>query len=159
VIPTAPATAKPVFATDADALAAAEKAYVAYLAVSDAVSSDGGRNATRLKPVVSAKWFPNELAAYAKFAKTGDSFVGASGYDAFNLQKNSVSVGGYADVDVYVCADVSKTRELDTHGVDITPNARSNTYAIVAEFVGKHPQSDVLLFAGSQPWSGKSFCS
>jgi hypothetical protein len=44
VIPTSTPSAAPVFASDAAALAAAKKAYVAYLAVSDAVANDGGKN-------------------------------------------------------------------------------------------------------------------
>ena len=42
--PTPTAAATPAFASDEEALAAAEKAYAAYLAVLDDVTADGGRN-------------------------------------------------------------------------------------------------------------------
>ena len=41
-------SATPVFASDAEALAAAEKAYAAYLKVSDEIANDGGKDPDRI---------------------------------------------------------------------------------------------------------------
>jgi hypothetical protein len=158
VIPTSQASSTPVFATDADALAAAKKAYVAYLAVSDEVSADGGKNAERLAPLVTAKWLPTEMKSYSSFEQTGDKFVGSSKFTSIKLQQQSTNGADLADVQTYICADVSDTRLIDSKGRDITPSGRANLYPIVARFESKSSNSAVLLFAGSQPWSGKSFC-
>jgi hypothetical protein len=149
---------KPVFASDAAALAAAKKAYVAYLAVSDQVANDGGINPERLAVVVTKGWLPTEVASYKSFAKSGDRFTGESTYKSFTLQERGTASDGRVEVSAYVCADVSKTRLLDASGTDITPPSRASVYPIVAEFVGASSQSSNLLFAGSEPWSGRNYC-
>jgi hypothetical protein len=159
VIPTSEPSSTPVFASNAAALAAAKKAYVAYLAVSDAVSNDGGANAERLASVVTKAWLPTELKSYAAFAKTGERFSGETTFDRFQLQSREVDGDGLAVVVVYVCADVSKTRLIDSTGTDITPASRQNVYPIVATFDSGAVASPNLVFDGSIPWSGKSYCS
>jgi hypothetical protein len=159
VIPTSTPSAAPVFASDAAALAAAKKAYVAYLAVSDAVANDGGMNPERLSPVVTKAWLSTEVASYVTFAKSGDRFTGQSGYTTFSLQKSETVGDDLADVTAYICADVSNTRLIDATGADITPSTRESKYPIVAEFKSAVSKSSKLLFAGSEPWSGKNFCS
>jgi hypothetical protein len=157
VIPTSEPSSKPVFASNAAALAAAKKAYVAYLAVSDTISNDGGKGAQTLQPLVTKQWLPTETQSYATFAKTGERFTGATGFDSFRLQSLSVN-HGLAEVTVYVCANVSKTRLLDATGSDITPGSRQDVYPIVVSFESAAAASRRLLFAGSEPWSGKNYC-
>ena len=159
VIPTSVPSTKPVFASDAEALAAAKKSYVAYLAVSDQISNEGGSDAQRLKPFVTEQWLPSETSSYAAFAKTGERFTGTTGFDTFRLQSRQTAGNGNAEVAVYVCANVSNTRLVDANGADITPSGRLDVYPIVANFEGAVPASPKLLFAGSEPWSGKNFCS
>jgi hypothetical protein len=157
VIPTSDPSSTPVFASNAEALAAAKTAYVAYLAVSDEISNAGGADSQRLAPLVTKKWLPSETESYAAFANTGERFTGVTGFDSFRLQSSNVS-HGYAEVEVYVCANVSRTRLLDATGADITPAARQDVYPIVASFESATSASRNLLFAGSEPWSGKSYC-
>jgi hypothetical protein len=159
VIPTAEPSAAPVFASDAAALAAAKKAYVAYLAVSDEVANDGGKNPERLAPVVTKGWLSTEVASYVSFAKSGDRFTGQSGFTSFSVQKNAMGPESRAGISAYICADVSNTRLLDATGADITPTTRANVYPIVGEFESATSKSAKLLFAGSEPWSGRNFCS
>jgi hypothetical protein len=158
VIPTAPETVKPVFASDADALAAAEKAYVKYLAVSDAVGDDGGKNPERITPLVAPDWLPTELKSYATFEKSGNTFSGSTSFTSFRLQRDEQTSDSLADVTVYVCLDLTKTRELNSVGTDITPRSRVDVYPIVAEFLSSQLAPTTLLFAGNEPWSGKNFC-
>jgi hypothetical protein len=159
VIPTAVPTATPVFASDADALAAAKKAFTSYLRESDVISDVGGADPQRIAPFVTKKWLSSELKSYAKLEKSGDRFTGAMAFDEFKLQSRVVNQHQVAAVVTYVCVDVSNTRLLDPSGVDITSPSRQDKYAVVATFESGVPASADLLFGGSVPWSGRSFCS
>src|SRR5690606_919779 len=69
-MPTPPPTpsAAPVFASDEEALAAAEEAYGKYLETVDAILADGGSNAERLKPLVTSALFEHEREGFATYA-------------------------------------------------------------------------------------------
>src|SRR4051812_41826324 len=62
------ASATPVFASDAEALAAAEKAYAAYLKVSGEISADGGLKPERIDPLVTKEQAPREHDTFAYFS-------------------------------------------------------------------------------------------
>ncbi len=159
VIPTAQPSTAPVFATSADALAAAKKSFITYLAVSSEISNDGGMEAQRIAPAVSKKWLPSELASYAKFVKSGQRFTGAMTFQQFRLQSWDVDSDELAEVVAYVCVDVSHTHLLNRAGADITPSSRQDVYPIVANFESAARMSPNLLFSGSTPWSGTNYCS
>ena len=81
VIPTSEPSVAPVFTSDAAALAAAKKAYLAYLAVSDQVARDGGDNADRFAGVVTASWLSKEKASAATLKSTSRRQVGETAVD------------------------------------------------------------------------------
>jgi hypothetical protein len=159
VIPTSEPSAAPVFASDAAALAAAKKAYLAYLAVSDEVGNDGGANPERLKMVVTRAWLPTEVKSYAAFAKTGDRFTGSSGVGSFTLQRRDQSAKGYASVVVYACLDLSNAGVVDNEGKVVSPVGAQGELPLEVSFVGKSANSRLLIVDRSAPWSGQNFCS
>ena len=57
---------KPLFASDEEALAAAEEAYAAYLAMSDEISHDGGVNPERIAPFVTSERLVTELDSFGR---------------------------------------------------------------------------------------------
>jgi hypothetical protein len=159
VIPTADPTVAPIFATDADALAAAKTAYEGYLAASDAIGNDGGANAQRIAPFVTSTWLPKELASFAQFKSTGNRFAGGTTFAKFTLQRNAPNPAGGAHLTIYVCVDVSKSRLLNKFGKDITPASRTNISPIQIEMMSAPARAQTLLFDGSRPWSGSNFCA
>jgi hypothetical protein len=158
VVPTSTPSVAPVFATDADALAAAKTAYTGYLAVTDLVGNQGGSDATRIAPFVTSAWLPHELGDYRALAKLGESFDGRSRWTYFKIQDRSQSASGIAEVHAYVCVDVSKSVLLDSKGRDITPKNRVDFFPSVVDLQGRTSGSSVLLFGGSEPWTGANFC-
>ena len=158
VVPTSTPSVAPVFASDADALAAAKKAYTGYLAATDAVGNSGGVQPDRMAPFVTAEWLPRELRDYESLAKKGEKFRGRTSFTNFTLQSHDQSSTGIAQVEAYVCVDVSKSTLLDAKGRDITPATRINLIPAVVDFVGRTPHSSELLLDGSEPWSGANFC-
>jgi hypothetical protein len=156
VAPTPEATATPVFASDAEALAAAKTAYEGYLAASDQIGNDGGRNPERISKWVGPGRLPEELKIFLDFAKTGNRLVGRSSFFDFRLQSLSRDADGSAVLAAYVCDDVSRTKVVDATGADITPKLRLRIVPLQVRFKTLAPTR--FLVEGSEPWSGEDFC-
>ncbi|MBX3098765.1 MAG: hypothetical protein KF761_04230 [Salinibacterium sp.] len=144
-------TSAPMFASDEEALAAAEAAYGAYLAVSDAISSEGGANPERLRDFVTDEELVQSSARFEEFELTGNRTQGASTFDTLLLQR-------YDDdgITVYLCLDVTDVRVFDAGGVDITPPDRSNRIPLEVSFGA---QGNDLQLSGSQVWAEVSYCA
>jgi hypothetical protein len=117
------ASATPVFGSDAEALAAAEKAYAAYESVSDQILIDGGSQPERLKVVASETVYKTELAGFKRVADKGWRSTGGTTFDHFSLQS-------YAPhnlknlIEAYVCSDVSKVDVLNSAGQSVVSASR-----------------------------------
>ena len=79
--PTPKTSTTPVFANEAEALAAATKAYAAYVKVSDEILADGGRNPERINDVATGEAREIAKRGFTKFrdgnlTSTGSSKVG-----------------------------------------------------------------------------------
>ena len=156
-IPTLPPTpsATPIFASEEEALAAAEEAYAAYSEMSDLISSEGGAEPERIAPLVTESQLEREVETAEYFSSRNLRAVGGPTVTYFELQQFSESAEG-AEVVVYVCLDVSETRVVDATGADVTPPDREPTVPLEVEFVSDEANS--LLVARSDVWSGSSFC-
>jgi hypothetical protein len=157
-IPSSTPTNTPVFATAADALAAARTAYRDYLAVSAVVAGDGGKHPERIGSVVGPAWLPTELSGFKDLARKKLRLVGVSTFSVFSLQDREDEPNGLAVVHVYVCEDVGPTRVLNSAGHDVTPSARKPLHPLVVKFVSQANRPTRLLYAGGDPWAGKDFC-
>ena len=155
VAPHATSTAKPLFASDAEALAAATKAYAAYLKMSDLISQEGGIKPERMKPLVTNKMLAHETSSASKLAASGQRQRGRTAFDHTSLQSVIQRDKG-AIVDMYVCLDLSGVQIIDDAGDDATAPGARTRYSFVASFVAK-PDKSVLLDS-NVPWDGASFC-
>jgi hypothetical protein len=158
VIPTAQPSTAPVFATNADALAAAKKAYVGYQHASDAIGQDGGADSDRIAPWVTKSRVPVEKRQFASLNRTGDHLTGSSSFDSFRLQQVDQSAG-VVSVTVYVCDDVAESRVINAGGKDVTPQGRMGVIPIVVDFRSARARSSRLLVEGSTLWTGSDFCA
>lgn len=158
VIPTSTPISAPVFASEEEALAAAVAAYEAYLAVSDLIGNEGGKNPERLAGVVSGALLASETDAYVEFAATGNRLTGHSAYKSFTLQRVHESAGE-VEVVAYVCADVSGSRLLNSENEDVTPPSRSDFLPLEVFFTNESRGSSTLLMGGSEPWPSQDICS
>lgn len=148
------ASGTPVFASDAEALAAAEKAYAAYVEISDQVLIDGGSHAERLKAITSASLYTEELKGFQLTAKNGWHSTGGTTYDHFSLQ-------GYHPEDraalivAYVCSDVSRVDVLDSNGVSVVSPDRSERTPFEVTFALR---DSALVLARDDVWAGGGVC-
>ena len=158
VVPTSTPSVAPVFATDADALAAAKTAYTGYLAASDTVGFDSGKHAERIAPWVTQQLMPNELNSYAAMSKVGNHFSGATSFTRFDLESRTQSPQGEAVLVVYTCLDLSKARTFDHKGRDITPAGLANFLPLEVSFISRSKGSRSLVLERSSSWQGDNFC-
>lgn len=148
----------PIFASDEEALAAAEEAYTAYLIVVDEISHNGGDgDLAVLEKVASAEYIPDLQNSIEQLRTSGNHSTGATRFDGMKLVEQT-QVGGFATVSTYVCLDVSEVRNVDGSGTDITSSERVERRALVADFISVSPGSGNLVVNGSEPWTGNDFC-
>ncbi|MDH6255315.1 hypothetical protein [Aurantimicrobium minutum] len=141
---------KPLFATDAEALAAAEAAYANYLEVSDQIARDGGANPERLKGLVSDELLKSQYSSYENAALSKLKASGSSTFYNFKLQQFKPG-----QLSNYVCLDVSGIRVLDESGLDATPADRPNLLPLSLSWLQKGNQ---IVLESSDVWTGENFC-
>src|SRR5690606_22722214 len=92
-IPTLPPTptVTPVFASEEEALAAAEDAYAAYLEMSYLIASEGGLEPERIAPLVTNEQFERELESLSIYSERGLHVDGQTRFDSMMLQQMSQS--------------------------------------------------------------------
>jgi predicted small lipoprotein YifL/sulfur relay (sulfurtransferase) complex TusBCD TusD component (DsrE family) len=156
-LPTLPPTpsSTPVFASEEEALAAAEEAYGAYLEMSNLISSEGGSDPERIAPFVTAEQLVQETEASAFLSENGLHVTSGITATRMVLQGYQES-DGTAEVTVYVCLDAAGARIVDASGNDRTPSDRPETVAL--EVVMSGSVGDPLVMASSEQWSDSSFC-
>jgi hypothetical protein len=145
-------TATPLFATDEEALAAAEEAYRAYQAVSDLIFSEGGIGIDRLESVVTGEQLKVDSAGFRDIADLGYHSVGNTSFRDLELQSQT-SDFGIANVVVYLCEDVSGVDVLDRNGVSIVPAERPDVVRYEVGFTGKEGQPKTLLVESREVWT------
>jgi hypothetical protein len=149
-MPTPPPTpsAVPVFASDEEALAAAEEAYGKFLSATDAVIRDGGAAPERVEAYLSPELYDREVAGYEQLAQNGWHGVGSTTFE-LTLQ--------YYDeqrVVTYACDDVSETDVLDSNGNSVVLESRATRVAYEVEF----DAANDLRIMRKDVWSGGGVC-
>ena len=159
VIPGPLPSSTPIFASDEEALAAAEEAYGAYLAVSDQIIADGGQRPDRLLEVATQEVLDVEIEGYEQLVELGWHGVGASTLDHLTLQSfDAFAVGGKAAVTVYACVDVSGVDIQDSAGVSVVSADRPSRTPFQTTFDTSGDGPPGLVLAAKEPWSGDDFC-
>jgi outer membrane murein-binding lipoprotein Lpp len=153
--PQAHATVKPLFASDADALAAATKAYGAYLKMSDTISQEGGADPERLAPLVTTEWLKKEIHSYETFAASDRRQIGEAAVRNAILQ----NVDDRAQtVTTYFCTDISNAHFVDSEGVDVTPTSRQGLVSLEVMLKAVTASDAELVISEVAPWSGTAVC-
>ena len=114
--PTAPA--EPLFATDAEALAAAEAAFEEYLAVTNKILMEGGEGEEKLRPLVSDEVFNAESAGFASRKEKGWKSVGGTKLMSAELQQISNGIEE-AEVITFVCLSYENVDVVDRSGESV----------------------------------------
>lgn len=119
LLPTPSST--PVFASEEEALAAAEEAYAAYLEMSNLIGSEGGVDPERIAPFVTEERLTLELSGFERLRQSGLHTAGRTSFKFSELQQFDENGG---EVVGYACWDGSDVRVLNSNDVDVTPEGR-----------------------------------
>ena len=136
-MPSAPpsAEAEPLFASDEEALAAAEAAYAEYLAVSNKILENGGEGEEELRPLVSAEVFGDEAAGFGYRRENG--LVSVGGTQLVETELQQVIPGGPAtEVVAFFCLSYESVDVVGPDGESVVPDDRAPfaTYEGAIEF-------------------------
>lgn len=152
-----PSAIEPLFASDAEALAAATEAYEQYLAVSNAASATPSEVPTTLKTLVSDDYFAELQDSLESLADKGLRTQGQSQVAGVALQQY-VEFHSTALIVLYVCLDVSQVEVLDAQGQLVTPADRDSLVDLEVDVVALKQGADAILITGSEVWSEGSVC-
>lgn len=149
--PTPSPSAVPIFASDEEALAAAEAAYGNYLAMINTIAREDNLAPERIRTVASEAWASNVESLFDDLSRRGLTIEGETTADSFKLLE-FVSSGWGAEVSFLVCSDVSNTRVIDAGGTDVTPPARPPRSALQVTATVDETKT---LIDDEAPWSGE----
>ena len=154
-IPTLPPTptSTPVFASEEEALAAAEEAYAAYQAMSDLIGSEGGVGPERIAPFVTAERLADEERGFTVLREAGLRTVGQATFEVVDLQL-AEQIGEDAQVVFYACVDIGGSRVINAQGSDVTPSDRANRLLLEVIMETRNGQEPLLLASDEQWPSG-----
>ncbi|MET1044704.1 MAG: hypothetical protein ABWX59_11390 [Microbacteriaceae bacterium] len=157
VVPTEePAT--PIFASDEEALAAAEAAYAEYLEVTDGLGHDTTADMRALDDVVTADYVSVPTENIAALRASGSRIVGSTSFDSTSLQQISMIDRETALLTFYTCLDVSAVRVVDSDGVDVTSPSRTNRVPLEIDMAIHRGPPIKLLVSRSGQWPGNEVC-
>jgi len=157
-VPSAPpsAEAEPLFASDEEALAAAEAAFERYLDVSFAVLADGGTEPERLEEVSTGEILENDLAQAEEYRERGLKQTGDPVVLETALQSYNGGDVSDAEVTVYSCLDSFSVQAVDQSGNPVGDSNRQPTVTIENVFVAG-PEGELLL-SESSLWEDGPAC-
>jgi hypothetical protein len=149
-MPTPPPTPSqtPVFASDEEALAAAEEAYGKYMTAADEVIHGGGKQAELVQPYLSEDLYQRDKESFEQFTRNGWSGTGETTF-AMELQQFDD-----ATVVAYVCDDFTKTDVVDGNGHSVVATDRMTRVPYEVEFA----VSDQMRIVRKELWEGEGVC-
>lgn len=138
----------PVFASEEEALAAAEEVYRSYLAMSDLIAQEGGVDPERIDPYVVGEFRESTLAGLTNFQSNGYRSVGNTLLDSFKIQVFD-SQSSDETLIAYACQDISGVDVVDTQGVSVVKSGRINRLLLEVTFAST---GETFRIAAQEPW-------
>jgi hypothetical protein len=148
-------TSTPLFASDEEALAAAEEAYGRYLLAVDEVLQSGGNRTEILRTVSSSSALENAEKDAADFSASGLHTAGNTTINSIRLQSDDSGASGI--VYVYVCEDVAGVDLLDSSGLSVVNPERSTLTSFDVAMAYSPVESNLIVDERSL-WTGESVC-
>ncbi|MCD5346065.1 hypothetical protein [Agromyces sp. S2-1-8] len=153
--PTPSASAEPIFASDEEALAAAVKAYEAYLRVASEATSAKGATRDALERVAVGTALDDLDASIVEYQDEGFHSNGYRSLGKTDLQSVKVS-GAEVTVTIYACEDLRSFDVLDAKGESVVLDDRVED--VPYEVVAAGDSSDELSISQRVLWEGENFC-
>ena len=157
VLPSPQSSIAPVFASDEEALAAAEDAYGRYLAASASITKPDGAPVESIAEYAHPDYL-EELEAGLQGLRDQDRYIeGQVEVASTELQQLSDDFEHPVTLVLYVCLDVSGTKVVDGDGNNVTPE-RQDVVPLEVGFETKSREPKFVL-TSSESWTGEDFCA
>ena len=148
----------PLFASDEEALAAAEEAYAAYQAVEDQIFAEGGVGGERIRPVAVRDALRAATNGFESFLENGYHATGTTGFDSAELQEYEPNTRNGEDiVALYLCLDFTHTDVLDMNGISVVREDRALRQPFEVHFDARSVRRGLVLSSRS-PWTDTGQC-
>jgi hypothetical protein len=155
--PTPQPTSTPLFASDEEALAAAEEAYARYQAVENQIFLEGGRDSQRIESVAVGEALDAALSGISGFEQNQYIAIGEISFKTIGLQSFDPSaVDGAAVVTAYICLDFSSQDVVNSQNVSVVNPERSLLQAFEMVF---DSSSSGLKLSARNPWTSDAICA
>ncbi|TFD59209.1 hypothetical protein [Cryobacterium sp. Hh38] len=154
----APADAPPIFASNDEALAAAEAAYTAYLSAGDTAGEIGSDSWNDYLALTTGRERDGEIETKKELDDNGWRFTGTTSFDSMTVQSFGALSNATWEIKTYVCLDVSQSQKVDTTGQAVSDPNQPTRWPLVVVFYTPDEMSNQLLIAESTVWSGSNFC-
>jgi hypothetical protein len=159
VIPDPLPSSTPIFGSDEEALAAAEEAFTAYLAVLDQIAADGGSEPERLNEVAGVELVAHEAKAFAILSSNGQRGTGSRLFDSMTIQSTDLDQDNVDEaVIAYACEDYSATDVVDASGTSVVSPSRQLRWPLVVGFEVPQDHRAPLIVSSIEDWTGADFC-
>ena len=153
--PTSSAAANPIFATDEEALAAAEAAYEKFLVASAVMTGSGGSDTSALEAVAAGEALAAQVESAEAYAKEHIHSTGRREFETHKLQ--SVEPIGKNEIAVtfYVCDDLRGLTVLREDGSSaVSPDRVVDVPYLVTVEGGEQ----TLKVSGKDLWERENYC-
>jgi hypothetical protein len=147
-------TSTPLFASDEEALAAAEEVYAAYVAALDELGHRGWDDPSVLEEVAAGSVLENDQARAVAYEADGIRQVGTARFAIDALQ--TYSAFPPIEIAFYVCLDVTDIDLVDADGDSVVSSDRADVVALEVAVTGE--SLNALRVERSELWSGASYC-
>ena len=147
------------FATDDDALAAAQKTYEEFMAVANQIMAEGGASPERLDAIAAPELAAAEKEGIDDFAARKLTVDGSSTVSAAKLQSYTPDAkDGLAIVRAYFCINVSAVDVLDENGASAVQPTRPDTTPFEVVFDLDEYDPPHLIVSAKTVWGGEGIC-
>ncbi len=153
--PTSAGTPEPIFASDEEALAAAEAAYARFIEATTTVTNRGGASPEGLDSVASGDALEDERAAAARFREQGLRTTGTVSFRVDDVQSIAVDTNA-VEITLYVCDDLRQVDLLNSAGDSLVVEGRVVDVPYTVVVAGA--DAEELRGAERDLWTRENFC-
>ncbi|MEL4317876.1 hypothetical protein WJX64_02560 [Leifsonia sp. YIM 134122] len=150
-------SATPVFASDEEALAAAEEAYAAYLRVDNAVGQSGGKGESLYSTVAAGEALTNALANAKQFRDAKAHTIGQAAFTVRDLQSAEYEDPRNLSISFYICDDLSEVELVGEDGKTMSESEINDSAPFLVTVVSSTTSN--LLVSNIALWDGDDYCA
>lgn len=154
--PTEESTAAPIFASDEEALAAAEAAYQRFIDTTTMITNNGGAPSEKLKSVATGAALDEESDAAKRFREEGFRTIGIVTFRVHKLQSVAQDADARTVITLYVCDDLREVDLLNAAGESMVVEGRvvDVPYIVAVTAI----DADNLRVSEKELWTRDNFC-